>query len=99
MEHQQKQLLHLVGASAYSGNPLYATLITTMLGYSQAAADSSALTSIQQQSNRDELGDGSIRITGNSTFLQCDEEYLRPKADCLELFHQSRIFYHQHSAL
>lgn len=54
MEHQQKQLLAFVAASAYSGNPAYASLIASALGYSQAAAAAAAAastpSSIQEKS-------------------------------------------------
>ncbi|KAH9281016.1 Chromodomain-helicase-DNA-binding protein 7 [Echinococcus granulosus] len=53
MEHQQKQLLAFVAASAYSSNPAYASLIASALGYSQAAAAAatSSAPSTQQKSS------------------------------------------------
>ncbi|VDK39305.1 unnamed protein product [Taenia asiatica] len=67
MEHQQKQLLAFVAASAYSGNPAYASLIASALGYSQAAAAAAAAASSAPSSAQEKPIDSEKPSTSSVT--------------------------------
>ena len=77
MEQQQKQLLAFVAASAYSGNPAYASLFASALGYSQVAAAATATTSTSSaSSNHQKAADSTDKPSTSAGTNSCEQSGL-----------------------